>query len=248
MDVSAELTRRVKKMAYDEGFKDVGVASPESLEDLPYGWAFDVRDLKRPKELIPGARAVIVAVLHCWDKSFFTQIKSPKWMGYGLHSSGEEFEGYYSSYMISMTKAWPIVSMLRGEGHEAVLSVAIPMKTAAVRCGLGAIGKNSLLIHPEMGPRLGLMAIVTSAELEPDEPFTGDLCGDCTICLDACPTKALKPYGITIERCLTYASENPGKTSIPEDVRRLEEKLVVKPTENSYIECSICMQVCPYGM
>lgn len=245
--MSAELTRRVKKMAYDEGFKAVGIARPESLEDLPYGWAFDVRELKRPRELIPSARAVIVTVLHCWDRAFFTQIKSPEWRGYGLHSPDEEFEGYYSSYMISMTKAWPIVSMLRDEGHEATLSVAIPMKTTAMKCGLGAIGKNSLLIHPEVGPRLGLMAIVTSAELEPDEPFTEDLCGDCTRCLDACPTKALRPFGITIERCLTYASENPGKTSIPEDVRELEEKLVVKPTENSYIECSICMQVCPYG-
>ena len=245
--MSAELTRRVKKMAYDEGFKAVGVARPESLEDLPYGWAFDVRELKRPREVLPSAKAVIVTALHTWDKSFFTQITSPEWKGYGLHSPDEEFEGYYSSYMISMTKAWPIVSMLREEGHEAVLSVAIPMKTTAVRCGLGAIGKNSLLIHPEVGPRLGLMAIVTSAELESDEPFTEDLCGDCTRCLDACPTKALRPFGVTPERCLTYASENPGKTSIPEDVRELEEKLVVKPTENSYIECSICMQVCPYG-
>lgn len=245
--MSADLTRRVKKMAYDEGFKAVGIARPESLEDLPYGWAFDVRELKKPREVLPNARAVIITALHSWDRAFFMQINSPKWRGYGLHSPDEESEGYYSSYMISMTKAWPIVSMLREEGHEATLSTAIPMKTTAMKCGLGAIGKNSLLIHPEVGPRLGIMAIVTSAELDPDEPFTEDLCGDCTRCLDACPTKALRPFGITLERCLTYAAENPGKNNIPEDIRELEEKLIVRPTENSYIECSICIQACPYG-
>ena len=245
--MSVELTRRVKKMAYDEGFKAVGIARPESLEDLPYGWAFDVRELKRPREVLPTAESVIVMALHAWDKAFYMQINSPKWKGYGFHSPEEKIEGYYSCSMISMSKAWPVVSMLRGEGYEAALTTAIPLKTTAVMCGLGAIGKNSLLINPEIGPRLGLMAVVTSAELDPDEPFTGDLCGDCTRCLDACPTKALRPFGITLERCLTYASENPGKTNIPEDVRELEERLVVKPTENSYIECGICMQACPYG-
>jgi epoxyqueuosine reductase len=224
MNVSDELTRRVKKMALDEGFKAVGVARPESLEDLPYGWAFDIKDLKRPREVLLSVESVIMMALHSW-----------------------EIEGYYSSYMISMTKAWPIASMLRQEGFEAIVTTAVPMKTTAVKCGIGAIGKNSLLIHPEFGPRIGLMAIVTSAELDPDEPFTEDLCGDCTRCLDACPTKALRPFGVTPERCLTYASENPGKTNIPADVRELEEKLIVRPTENSYIECSICMQACPYG-
>jgi epoxyqueuosine reductase len=247
LSVSAELTRRVKKMALDEGFKVVGVAKTESLEDLPYGWAFDIKELRRPREVLPDAESVIMMALHSWDKAFFLQIDSPQWRGYGFHSPDEEIEGYYSSYMISMTKAWPIASMLREEGYEAKVTTAIPMKTTAMKCGIGAIGKNSLLIHPELGPRLGLMAVVTSAVLDPDEPFTEDLCGDCTRCLDACPTKALRPFGITPERCLTYAAENPGKTSIPADVREFEEKLIVRPTENSYIECSICMQACPYG-
>jgi epoxyqueuosine reductase len=146
-----------------------------------------------------------------------------------------------------MSKAWPIVSYLREQGHKAQLSTKLPLKTTAIACGLGQSGKNTLLVNPEYGPRLGLMAILTSAELDIDEPYTDDICGDCTICIDACPTKALTPYHIDIRRCLTYASENPGKTDLDKDVRELEEKLIIRPTRNSYIECYLCAEVCPIG-
>jgi epoxyqueuosine reductase len=94
---------------------------------------------------------------------------------------------------------------------------------------------------------LGLIALLTNAELDLDEPYVGDLCGDCTRCVDACPTKALSPYGIKIDRCLAYASENPGRDDLPDGVREMEAKLVVRPTKNSYIECLICANVCPFG-
>jgi epoxyqueuosine reductase len=132
-------------------------------------------------------------------------------------------------------------------GHKAQLTTQIPLKTTAIACGLGQSGKSTLLVNPDYGPRLGLMAILTSAKLNTDEPFTKDLCGDCTRCLDACPTKALTSYQVDIMRCLTYAAENPWKTDLPEDVRELEEKLVPTPTMNSYIECYICAEVCPVG-
>ena len=245
--VTMSLSEQIKQMAHEQGFVAAGITDPEHLKDLPYGWVADVRELKPPTEELPETKSVIMLLLHAWDRVFGLQIDSPMWKGYGFHSPEDNIEGYYMSYQISMNKAWPIVSYLRENGYKAQLSTKIPYKTTAIACGLGQSGKNTLLVNPDYGPRLGLMAILTSAELEIDEPFTDDLCGDCTRCLDACPTKALTPYHIDIRRCLTYASENPGKTDLPEDVRELEAKLITFPTKNSYIECFICADACPIG-
>lgn len=241
------LSEEIKEMALKEGFVAVGITSPDKLTELPYGWVADVRDLKPPTEELPEAKSVIMVLLHAWDKVFGLQIESPDWKGYGFHGPDENIETYYISYMISMSKAWPIIAFLREKGYKAVLSTKIPYKTTAIACGLGQSGKSTLLINPEYGPRLGLMAILTSAELDVDEPYTGDLCGDCTKCIDACPTKALTPHNVDIRRCLTYAAENPGKTDLDPDVRELEKKFITRPTKNSYIECYICAEVCPIG-
>ena len=141
----------------------------------------------------------------------------------------------------------PRVTPERISGDKAQLTTSIPMKTAATQCGLGSQGKNTLLVHPELGPRAMLMNILTTATLETDEPYEGDLCGECDICIRACPSKALSPYKIDITRCLAYSAENPGGAGIPEDVRELERKLIVRPTLNSFIECATCIFSCPIG-
>lgn len=95
---------------------------------------------------------------------------------------------------------------------------------------------------------LGVSAVgFTSAALEPDEPYVGDLCGDCTRCIDACPTGALRPHELEIRRCLTYAAEHPFSVEVEDDVRGLEARFIRRPTLNSFIECTVCQDVCPAG-
>ena len=243
-----ELTKEIREKALELGFKAVGITTTEELRGLPYGWVSDVKNLLTPEEILPGARSVIMLVLHAWDKAFYMQIDSPKWKGYGLHTPEENIEGYYVIYQISQTKAWPLTWFLREKGYRAVITESIPMKTTAIKCGLGAQGKNTLLVHPELGPRVGLMAILTDAELDADAAFKGDLCGDCERCLKACPSGALRPYGIEINRCMAYAAENPGGKQVPPEVRALAERNIVRPSKNSYLECTICMDVCPIGL
>ena len=243
----ATLTQEVKAKAKDSGFALVGITEPEDLLDLPYGWVGKVRDLKKPEEIFPEAKSVIVMAIHAWDNAFFTDIESPRWKGYGLHSPDEEFESYFFGNMVTENKAWRVVDFLKDKGYNATISREMPLKTAAVKCGLGWQGKNTLLVTETHGPRLSLVSILTDAPLETDEPYTDERCGDCEICLKACPTGALEPYRLNIPRCLTYSAESPHTEDVPEDVRELDKKLIKRPTANSYIECTVCMDVCPFG-
>jgi len=241
------LTDELKKQAMDAGFVTVGITTSEKLHDLPYGWVHTVQNLRKPEEVLPTVKTAVLLGYYAWDKSVNMAVDSTYLRDRDKQTPEVPLERYQLYYEILKNKAWTIVDYLTKQGHEARLTLSIPLKTAAVRCGLGSQGKNTLLINPTYGPRIRLIAIVTDAELNPDAPFSDDLCGDCEKCLKACPTKALEPYKIQITRCLTYAAEQPHAQDVPEDVRNLEKKLTRRPTPNSYIECTICIDACPLG-
>jgi epoxyqueuosine reductase len=114
-------------------------------------------------------------------------------------------------------------------------------KAWAERAGLGWIGKHSNLVSPTFGSWLLLAEILTTLELEPDEPGT-DLCGSCTLCIRACPTGAItEPYVVDAGRCISYLTiELRDAGSIPED---LSSKI-----GNRIFGCDDCLDACPYNV
>jgi epoxyqueuosine reductase len=231
----------------DKGFVTVGIATPEMLRGLPHGWVHTVQNLLTPVEVLATVKSVMVLGYYAWDRSFNIAVDSTYLSDRERQTPDIPLERYQLYYELLKNKAWVLVDYLTKQGYEARLSLSLPLKTSAVQCGLGSQGKNTLLITPEYGPRIRLIAVLTNAELDKDEPFTDDLCGDCQKCVKACPTKALEPYQITITRCLTYAAEQPHAQDVPDEVRQIEKKLTRRPTPNSYIECSICIDACPIG-
>jgi epoxyqueuosine reductase QueG len=240
------LTEDVRQKAVEAGFISIGISNPDKLRGLPHGWISTVINLRSPEEELPPVQSVIVLSFYAWDKAFNIQVDSTNLQD-RVHEPAIPMEHYQLYYEVLKNKAWMIVDYLTKKGYESLLSLSIPLKTTAVRCGLGCQGKNTLLITPSHGPRTRLISVLTTAELDNDEPYTEDLCKACERCVVACPTKALEPYKIKINRCMTYAAEKPHAEDVPDDVRSIEKKLIQRPTPNSYIECTTCIEVCPIG-
>lgn len=241
------LTQGLKKLAKKTGFVAIGISNPDGLRGLPYGKIDRVGVLKTPEQELPEARSVILMAIRAWDTAFNIVVDSTE-----LHFNKKltpkvPLQGYQLYSQIARNKAWMIANYLQKKGFESVPSGAIPLKTAAVQCGLGYQGKNTLLVTPEYGPRVRLVSVLTTAELDIDEPFRENLCKNCEKCIVACPARAIEPYKLKVDRCMVYASENPRLTQVPDETRKLEKKLTKRPTPNSLIECSTCLEACPIG-
>ena len=79
------------------------------------------------------------------------------------------------------------------------------MKHAVELAALGIIGRNYLLTNPQYGNLLWFSAVLTDAELAPDERLQSALCSDCNVCVDMCPSKALdKPTSFGRKVCTDY--------------------------------------------
>lgn len=175
---------------------------------------------------------------------------NPVWARYALH------EDYHETLKPALAAAGRVITELYG-GTEAdyryyVDTGPILERGWAARAGLGFTGKNAMLISREHGNWLFLAAILTRAAFEPDAPIRkkiappdsgrseiGLLCGKCTRCLDACPTRAFAAAGIVdARRCISYQTiENKG--IIPRELRR--------GIGNRIYGCDVCLEVCPWN-
>ena len=130
----------------------------------------------------------------------------------------------------------------------------------AARALLGAIGKHTLLIRPSLGSYFLLGEIVTDADIAssdeaprgnmradmraimpvPDSDFVSnaDICGSCTRCIDACPTKAITPWSVDATRCTAYLTIEHRSAIAPEFFGK---------TGDWWFGCDICQEVCPHA-
>jgi epoxyqueuosine reductase len=132
-----------------------------------------------------------------------------------------------------------LAGLLEPAGY-GVARARIPLKTLAVRSGLGKYGRNNICYIPGMGSFHRLGAFYTEMPCEADEwraPEMMDECRRCHICRKSCPTGAIGDERFVIDagRCLTYFNENP--PDFPS---------WVKPSwHNAVFGCMLCQKNCP---
>jgi len=146
-------------------------------------------------------------------------------------------DSYYYASNAAFHAARMLEEKLLSAGCFAKANVAYPAKEAAIRAGLGIIGRHSLLITPEHGTRVVIILMATDIEAGKDSKAGGrSACLDCRRCIAVCPAGALDTRGMSHpEKCLrNYMMEGQ---VVPENLR---EKLGMK-----LIGCDLCQRVCP---
>ena len=180
-----------------------------------------------PESLLPGARTVVSAAL-CY---------------YAPGPEPAPGEGrlprytWYDGYAELREKLDALGRRLGGSYRVLVDANQHVDRAGAVRAGVGFYGKNTMLITRRHGSWVVLGTLVTDLEIEPSVPLELD-CGDCRLCIDACPTGALdEPGTLDATRCLSYWTQAPAP--IPEEYR--------EPLEAMVYGCDICQDVCPWN-
>lgn len=204
----------IKKIASEVGFDLCGVASICNfsadksffVEWLAEGRSGGLDYLERNvdkrfsvEQLVPNAKSVIsCAVSYKNDSSCVVDWgDSPKVASYA------RTEIYHDLIKNMLRQLADRLAEEYGKFGHRVFSDTAPMleKRWAVECGLGFIGRNSLLITPEYGSFVVLGELVIDAEVdEYDKPFVGGGCGECHRCVEGCPAGALGVGGIDARR------------------------------------------------
>ncbi len=234
-----DLKEEVRRFSASIGLELFGVTTAEPFdsfldaleargEDYQGRYAYRMESWKKlatPRDVMPDARAVIVIGF-----SYLPEEQKPE----GAHGQMGRIVAY--GHLGILKRARQVRSFLESKGYKAV--AGLHRKEAAVRAGLGFLGKNNLVINPDYGSWVAYQSIVTDAPLAPDAPFEEDLCGSCDKCLKACPTGALyEPRRLNPDLCVACLLTT----------RDVPENLLSAMNAN-ILGCDICQEVCPRNL
>jgi epoxyqueuosine reductase len=254
------LAEQIKQEALALGFDAVGISRvtsnlapshPDSLYSRLSEWlrrgyqgamSWMERDPTRranPQEVLPGCQSIVSV-----GSNYYTGHRADERLGHGRiarYAWGEDYHVVLQARLEQLELR--IKALAPGAVTRSYVDTGPVMEKAwAQQAGLGWIGKHSNLVSTRFGSWLMLGEVLTTLELEPDEP-AADLCGSCTLCIKACPTGAItEPYVVDARRCISYLTielHKPGD-EIPSD---LAPKL-----GNRIFGCDDCLDICPFNV
>lgn len=234
----------VKEAARACGFPLAGLARADALDDRPLrrwlgaGHAADmdwmaerVEDRLDPRRVLPGAATVVALAIPYGSRAGEESTIA-------RYARGRDYHYAHRDRMKALRKR--LLDLAPGIGTYACVDTGLAMeKPWAERAGLGWIGKNGCLITPSHGSFVTLSVMFLDRTVDTYDRPHDERCGDCTLCLPACPTHAIASPGVVdARRCLSYQTiENHGL--VPIDLR---PKL-----RGHAFGCDVCQDVCPHN-
>ncbi|MFC2133211.1 4Fe-4S double cluster binding domain-containing protein [Bacteroidota bacterium] len=226
-------TQSIKQFILEQGASLIGFTNIKSLDGLK----------TYPDNLLDNFNSAISIAVNIPNAIFDTIIDKPT----PIYAS---FYGVANDMLDKISLQTAI--KLQSDGYPALpipaskyatddnLHGSLPHRAVALTAGLGWIGKSSLLITSDFGPRVRLATILTTAHFIPDTELE-NLCGTCEECISACPADAIKGVGTT-----GYYETPNEALYFDKCIGKLRNEFTKLPNIKRSI-CGICIAACPYG-
>lgn len=247
--VWADLKREIQLAAPSLGIDDIGFASADPFLSLKavlidrrtkgYESGFEEPDIDKRiyPELSLTEPASLISIAVAYPSKMVDPPKSEPGERRGILARSAWGRDYHHVLREAMAKLGEFIRERVPDARiESMVDTgALVDRAVAERAGIGFKGKNCAIISPEFGSWIYLGELITNIPFPPDTPVQED-CGECTKCIDACPTGALVgPGELNAQRCISYLTQTKGF---------LEEEFMVKIGNRLY-GCDTCQVVCP---
>ncbi len=190
----------------------------------------------KPRTFFPDAESVVL-FLHRWPEPILAAATTME-ARVAAYACGPDYHHVMKALIRALTQALrerdPALHI-----KAFVDSAPVMERDLAVRAGLGWIGRNGMLLHPQYGSQFSIGGFFINRVLSRNLPVIPDRCGSCRRCLDDCPTAAIgESRQINAAHCISYLTiEKKGE---------IEEALRQK-MGNRIFGCDACQQVCPWN-
>ncbi len=192
-----------------------------------------------PKSLFPNAKTVICLAYPFGEEGIVDSSAPSKDVDRrrARYSRGMHYHEFIRD---KLEELWKFIEGLFPESHSKLCVDTSPIleKALAERSGIGWIGKHTILVNEKFGSWFMLGEIITDIEIEPDTK-SKNRCGECTRCIDACPTRALiSANKLKADRCISFHT-TMSKEEVPSDMLEF--------IPEGTFGCDICQEVCPFN-
>jgi epoxyqueuosine reductase len=208
-------------------------------QELGYQSGFEEPDIEKrvnPQLLLDGAQSIIsIALAYPSKMKVHVQSKKGERRGIFCRASWGEDYHYILRDRLRKLEEFILSKVPEAKVKSMVDTGELADRAVAQRAGIGWSGKNCSIITPEFGSYVYLGEMITNIPFEPDTPME-DQCGDCNLCIDACPTGALVQGGqLNAHRCVAFLTQT--KDFLPDEFR---DKI-----GNRIYGCDSCQTACP---
>jgi epoxyqueuosine reductase len=252
--VPPALAERIRGAALELGFVRIGFTPADGFERgaralqewVEHGYHGEMAylaqaaDRSDPRQLFAGAKTLIVVALpySAFETGCERNRRSLPLAGVARYAQGADYHAVLKRKLRELADACATIAGHTVLARACVDTAPLLEREAAARAGVGFAAKSTMTIVPGVGTQVVLGELLVDLAIAPDSPIESR-CGQCSLCLDACPTRAfVSPYVLDARRCISYLTIELRGT-IPREFRSL--------MGNHVFGCDVCQTVCPFN-